>query len=288
MKTVELPSKERSQLLDGYRTEDFLMGLLSELYFNVSYAGYYVCKKTFRICRRDNISFLLMLTVSGEGELSYQGKQYHLIPNSVMLIDTRIFHEYYALTEGWSFKFIHFQGGMSEKYHAYIDNRLGPFFSVTRELGYEIEKYLDSILKETEKKADIDYPVVSSQIYSILALLLSQKNAAVNADQPKLPLQLALEYLINHYHEKITTHDIASAAHLSRSYLYDLFTKTYGIGPHEYLTMFRLSQAKRLLINTEKSITEIAEETGFRDVYMFSRVFKNKVGMTPSAFRKLR
>lgn len=287
MKTVELPVKEQTQLLDGYRTEDFLTGLLSELYFNVSYAGYYVCKKTFHIRRRDFNSFLLLFTVSGEGKLSYQGKQYQLMPNSVMLIDTRIIHEFYALTEGWSFKFIHFQGGMSEKYHAYIDNRLGPFFSVTRELGFEIENHLDSILKETEKKEDIDYSVVSAHIYSILALFLSQKNSAVNADQPAVPLRLALEYLINHYHEKITTHDIAAAAHLSRSYLYDLFTKTYGIGPHEYLTMFRLFQTKRLLINSEKSITEIAEQTGFRDVYMFSRVFKQKVGMTPSAYRKL-
>ena len=50
--------------------------------------------------------------------------------------------------------------------------------------------------------------------------------------------------------------------------------------------MYRLSQVKKQLLNTKCSIAEIADQTGFRDVFTLSRVFKRKFGITPTAYRK--
>ena len=286
MKTKEIPYKELPHLIDGYRTEDILVGPLAEFYFNITYAGYYVCRKTFSIKRYDMNSVFLLITIAGEGELSYRGKQYRLSPQSVMLIDTRIYHEYHALEEGWSFKYIHFQGGMTESCLTYIENHLGPVFQVPQTIFHEVEEHLDEVIRETEKNSRIDYAIVSSHIYTILTRFLSYENMDGNSERSNAALQLALAYITGNYHRKISTREIADAAYLSRSYLSESFKKTYGIGPHEYLTMYRLSQAKKELLHTKKSIAVIAEQTGFRDVYMFSRVFRKKFGITPSEYRK--
>jgi len=286
MKTKEIPFKESPHLIDGYRTEDTLVGPLAEFYFNITFAGYYVCRKTFSIKRYDMNSVFLMITIAGEGELLYRGRQYRLSPHSVMLIDTRIYHEYHALEEGWTFKYIHFQGGMSASYYTYIDSHLGSVFQVQQNLFREIEEHLDAILQETGKTINLDYADVSSRIYTILTLFLSHRNMDTNSEKSNVALQLALAYITGNYHQKISTNEIAAAAYLSRSYLSELFKKTYGIGPHEYLTMYRLSQAKKQLLHTKNSIAQIAVQTGFRDIYMFSRVFRKMIGTTPSEYRK--
>ena len=72
---------------------------------------------------------------------------------------------------------------------------------------------------------------------------------------------------------------------LSRGHLSELFTKTYGMAPHEYLTMYRLSHVRQKLANTTLSISDLAEQNGFRDVFALSRVFKKKFGMSPTEYR---
>ncbi len=153
MKSSEIPFMELSHLINGYRTEDILFGTLAELYFNVTYAGHYACKKTFSICRSNMDSIFLLMTTAGEGKLLYHEKQYRLTPGSVMLIDTRIHHEYYALEDGWTFKYLHFHGGMSESYYTYIYAHLGPVFQLPRSMYYDVESLLDAIILETEKRS---------------------------------------------------------------------------------------------------------------------------------------
>jgi len=286
MKTDKIPQKEHSCLISGYRTEDILIGPLAEFYFNISYAGHYVCKKSFSICRSGLHSIILLLITAGEGKLLYQGKQYRLLPNSVVLIDSRIHHAYHAAEDGWTFKYLQFQGGMSERCYAYTAANLGPVFQISPTVALEVEEHLDAIMQETEKTHHIDYAIVSSHIYSILTQFLSHNNADYHSEKSSVGLELALAYITNHYHKKISTDDIAAAAYLSRSYLSELFKKKYGSGPHEYLTMYRLSQVKKQLLNTNCSIAEIADQTGFRDIFTLSRVFKRKFGITPTEYRK--
>ncbi|MGQ9491544.1 MAG: helix-turn-helix domain-containing protein [Anaerolineae bacterium] len=57
--------------------------------------------------------------------------------------------------------------------------------------------------------------------------------------------------------------------------------------PIAYLNRYRIQQAKQLLTNTHKTITEIALEVGFSSSSYFSRIFRRKTGMTPEAYRRL-
>ena len=286
MKTTEMPPVELPHLISSFRTEDLLVGPLADFYFNVTFAGNYVCRQSFSIKRSSMESIFLLLTTAGEGRLIYRGKQYHLTKGTVMLIDTRVYHEYHALEDGWSFLYLHFHGAMSENCYTYTDSQLGPVFSIPPQMYQQVHAQMLSILTETEKNVAIDYAKVSSHIYAILTCFLSHENPEVSSEKSNTGLQRALSFITANYQRKITTEEIAAAAYLSRSYLSELFAKTFGMGPHEYLTVYRLSQVKKQLQNTDNSIADIAERTGFRDVFMLSRVFKNKFGMTPTAFRR--
>ena len=64
------------------------------------------------------------------------------------------------------------------------------------------------------------------------------------------------------------------------------FKAILGMTPVEYLRKFRIAKAMELLCTTEMTLSEISEKTGFSDVSLFSRVFKQNVGLPPASYRK--
>ncbi len=95
-----------------------------------------------------------------------------------------------------------------------------------------------------------------------------------------------VEYIGTHCGEKITLEDIAGSANISTREATRCFKSSTGQTPIEYLTMFRLSNTQKLLLETGRSITEIALQNGFTDNAYFSKTFKKHFGMSPSAYRK--
>ena len=89
------------------------------------------------------------------------------------------------------------------------------------------------------------------------------------------------------YAEHFTLSALASQYHISTSHLSHIFKGVTGYAPIEYLMICRLSAAKRLLSSTDKSIKEIVDLCGFSDESNFSRTFKEKMGVTPTEFRKI-
>ena len=87
-------------------------------------------------------------------------------------------------------------------------------------------------------------------------------------------------------YDAVTMEQIARAANISRSEALRCFRTLAGQTPVEYLLNHRLRQAQRLLISTEKTITEIAQASGFESVAYFDRVFRRAFGCTPRQLRR--
>lgn len=75
-------------------------------------------------------------------------------------------------------------------------------------------------------------------------------------------------------------------ANLSQHYFSDLIKKETGRSPKDHINDFVIEKAKTLLLNTEQSISEIAYDLGFNYPHYFTRLFKNKSGMSPVAYRQ--
>jgi YesN/AraC family two-component response regulator len=95
----------------------------------------------------------------------------------------------------------------------------------------------------------------------------------------------AMGYIHEHYAEPITREGLAHHLGMSDDYLTLCFRKELGMTPIAYLNRYRVNQAKAMLTGSTQSITEIALAVGFSDSGYFSRVFRQKVGMSPEAFR---
>ncbi len=87
------------------------------------------------------------------------------------------------------------------------------------------------------------------------------------------------------YMEPIRITDIAERFYVNSAYLGQLFSKKKGCSLNHYINMVRMERAKELLLNTNRRIYEIAQETGFEDPNYFSSKFFEYTGRTPSEFR---
>jgi YesN/AraC family two-component response regulator len=96
----------------------------------------------------------------------------------------------------------------------------------------------------------------------------------------------AMAYIHTHYSESISRTDLARHVALSDDHLTFCFRKELGVTPIAYLNRYRVNQAKQLLADPGKSITEVALEVGFSDSGYFSRVFRREVGLSPEAYRQ--
>lgn len=77
---------------------------------------------------------------------------------------------------------------------------------------------------------------------------------------------------------------ISERVGVSPSHLTHLFKEQLGITIHKYLTYVRIEQAKKRILESDVSLTQIAEQSGFSSIHHFSRIFKSTVGMTASQF----
>ena len=93
-------------------------------------------------------------------------------------------------------------------------------------------------------------------------------------------------YIHEHYADDIRIEDLARYAYISRSECFRCFKQYFNKSPIVYLTEYRLSHATKLLMKTEKSITEIATLCGFSTASYFGKQFKKIYGITPLQFRK--
>jgi AraC family L-rhamnose operon regulatory protein RhaS len=94
-------------------------------------------------------------------------------------------------------------------------------------------------------------------------------------------------YLQSSYNEKITIEKLAENFHTNRTTLLNEFKKYTGQSINQYLTSLRLTMASTFLRDTELSVEEICDRTGFSDISYFSKVFKKKLYYTPSEYRKI-
>ncbi len=93
-------------------------------------------------------------------------------------------------------------------------------------------------------------------------------------------------YMQEHLCEEISLSILSKEFHLNPQYVSQLFKNEIGVGFLTYLTNVRLEKAKKLLVSTSLSIAKVAEQCGYSDYRVFTKVFKKMEGITPSQFRR--
>ena len=98
-------------------------------------------------------------------------------------------------------------------------------------------------------------------------------------------IRKALRYISDHYNEHLELQQVADAVGLSPSYFSTLFRQTVGINFRDHLNWIRVEESKRLLLNKNFTLADIALSMGFPDQSYYCKVFKKIVGVTPGKYR---
>jgi two-component system response regulator YesN len=126
---------------------------------------------------------------------------------------------------------------------------------------------------------DIRY-FVTRNLTDIAALIRSMNTG------PSIAIRKAISYINDNYADRIALQDVAQYTCLSPNYLSQLFKQETGRSFLEYLTHCRVEAAKKLLVQSNLTISEIAFKLGYDMPSYFSEVFKKSEDLTPSQYRK--
>lgn len=149
--------------------------------------------------------------------------------------------------------------------------------------------YMNAMLQEMEEQSR-DYETICQNLLDVLIIkLIRRTNFAFEVASS---VQITKEcvkikrYIDANYVQDITLDTLAELSHLNKFYMVHVFTQYCGCSPIRYLCQARIQASKELLANTDYSITEVAQCSGFSSQSYFAQCFKKSCGMSASAYRK--
>ena len=158
-------------------------------------------------------------------------------------------------------------------------NKLRTFISI---LIYEVVSKLDDYEDQIEDALlDMMYHLLNQFHY------LFYEEESLREDDIQLErYHRIMKYLSNNYMNKVSLQDIAKQEFLSSQYLSFKIKEVFGHSFNEYLNQIRVEESTKLLLDTDKSIGEIAEDVGFSHVRYYNKHFKIHYKLTPVQYRK--
>lgn len=238
----------------------------------------------YRISRgKDSDYFVFEYVISGKGYLEINGEKFTLEKGDVYCVEPGYNHTYYSdpanpLEKIWInfFSDIFVQVfkayGISGKFVFKNCNCLQHFYELKR-------------LASTSNYSDEICYKVSSILFQILCILAESVQEKPHISQTGRDIK---KYLDNALFSNITIKQIAERLHLSTTQINREFYKYYRQNPYTYLLNNKINMAKRLLVSSDLNINEISDKLGFNDPHYFSRIFKKKVGISPTDYKKFK
>ena len=147
---------------------------------------------------------------------------------------------------------------------------------------YNYKRRLELIIN---KVFNYEYPMstVESLGFAFSILMLHEQRRSTTKSQ--YFVQRAKRYIDYSLNRRLTVADVAQELAINDRYLYNLFMKHEGISPKEYIQRRKIEAAVDLLNNTSLTIKEIAQAVGIVDIYSFSKLFKARMGVSPTKYR---
>lgn len=149
----------------------------------------------------------------------------------------------------------------------------------------------DLVMQYIDHLTDTKYSMIHYQMQqTIINTYLLRLPQSAFLDPADSGIDKRIEYVLKRFSElpwkKISNREICRKTGLTLNEFYTLFRKETGTTPRQYVISVRMENAKRLLLNTELNIDEVAEYTGYADRYQFSKAFRKFYNDTPAAFRR--
>lgn len=249
-----------------------------------------------------NHEFLELCYVqSGKGMHKLDGRLYEVQEGDLLIINAGVFHQ--SLTGDPKEPMTEFYVGLNDLQLAGLKpNQLPlkdgcPVIHTAGDLKLKLSRLCLSMDLEKENCRVGRYYMMKSYAVQMLLLLLREQQpqqkkssccCSFESVNRKYLVERIVDYFEEHYEQKISLDQIAENMYLSPFYVSKIFKAETGNTPIHYLIDIRMEKAREFL-NTRQdlSIQEVALRVGYEDAYHFSKLFKKKFGISPSAARRL-
>ncbi|MCR5272991.1 MAG: AraC family transcriptional regulator [Lachnospiraceae bacterium] len=156
----------------------------------------------------------------------------------------------------------------------------------------ELQNLMENMYKESQLKISGYNQVILGYINTFFGLLIrryyliEKKEEDYIAENNLNRLSEIIEYLDEHYTDKLSLKQLSEELHMNYYYLSHFFKDTAGISFQDYLNNLRIDKSLSLLTESNMSITDIALNTGFPNIKAYTTAFQKKFGVLPSVYRK--
>lgn len=204
---------------------------------------------------------------------------------TVILIPPYMWHTYYPDKEtGWNEYWIGFNGETIEK-----KLEKGILSKSCSIYNIGLQEHIIGKFEEAIDLASTEFgyyqPVMATIAENILTysiyyhINISRNNATSDK------INQAKSMMRSYIDKSITPENISTMLNVSYSWFRKMFKKYTGVSPAQYMAQIKLQKAKVLLLNTQKSVKEIAFELHYEDTAYFSTIFKKHVGLSPTEYK---
>ena len=229
----------------------------------------------------------LFYIVGGKGQFLIQDQLYPVDANNLVVINPNVIHTEVSLNaQPLEYIVLGIEGIELQT----RDTANGQFSILDHFESVEISSCLRNILRETELK-NTGYEDVCQAYMEILLIRLMRNIALAIPSEPQsvsANRQCAAirRYIDLHFKEALTLEQLAEESHMSKYYLSHTFKREYGVSPINSMISRRIEESKYLLVETDLSLSQIAQLLGFSSLSYFSQVFHRTQGISPKEYRQ--
>lgn len=264
----------------------------SDLPVTISYATI----KEYPIHWHNSVEIIFVL--KGRINITIDTDDYELVERELEVINVDEAHVIYSKDEDNRVLIFHIDPYFFEKYYSDIENMF--FYTNTTDEGVqdaeeydELRTFLSIILCEAIQKGDNYDEEIEAKLVELLYhlinnfhyLMYEKEDLKENEEQLERYHRIA-KYIFNNYNNNITLQDIAKKEFLSTHYLSHEIKSATGYSFTDLLNLTRIEESIKLLLATDKTISEISEDIGFSHTRYFNKHFKLHYKYTPLQYRK--
>ncbi|MBP3626971.1 MAG: AraC family transcriptional regulator [Clostridia bacterium] len=234
----------------------------------------------------------IIFVVSGHGFVSINDMEYPLNQGDVVIYNPGVMHSERS-SENHPFEFIFFAIDRFEitnlpKNHLLPENS---DFVHSCIKSYDVLNFIfKQMILESDKKeyyyGEISKELARTALMYIIRTIYCDEVDSNKPFQNNEVLNIAIDFINDNISGDLSLKNIASKCFVSKFHLSHLFKQHKNCSIGSYILDIRLTKAKKLLEDSDLSISDICRETGFKDTSYFCRAFKKNVKITPLKYRK--
>lgn len=230
----------------------------------------------------------LFYIVDGEGQFQINDKLFPVQAHQLVVVNPNVIHTEVSF-ESHPLEYIVL--GIEGLEFTISDAAEGSFcIFYTFKEDNDVLVCMRKILREMQNR-ESSFQILCQAYMDIIVVQL-MRNASVSAVpiHSRLPANrqcaTVKRYIDHHYKENITLDQLAEKVSITKYYMVHAFKREYGVSPINYIINCRIKEGKRLLAETDLSLSQIAAILGFSSSSYFSQTFRNAEGTSPTEYRK--